>query len=389
MSAAAAQTVNPNADVLKKGDASNMNINAARGLQDVLKSNLGPKGTLKMLVSGAGDIKLTKDGKVLLTEMQIQNPTACMIARIATAQDDTTGDGTTSAVLIVGEIMKQAERHLSDGVHPRLLCEGIEAAKGAVLQFLDSVRVAKDCTDRPLLLQIAQASLRTKMHVELADKFTEMVVDAVLCVRKPDAPIDLHMVEIMHMQHKSGMESRLVKGLVMDHGGRHPGMPKKLSKVRILTMNIDLEYQKSEVNSGFYYNSAEQREKMVAAERKCGPRNSEEGGAQFGEGARAILGAHLPPAPAPSRLTLSPSSPRWVDDRVDLVLALKKKACKEGETLLLINQKGIDPLALDMLAREGVLALRRAKRRNMERVVLACGGEAINSLDGMEPEICG
>jgi len=382
MSAAAAQTVNPNADVLKKGDASNMNINAARGLQDVLKSNLGPKGTLKMLVSGAGDIKLTKDGKVLLTEMQIQNPTACMIARIATAQDDTTGDGTTSAVLIVGEIMKQAERHLSDGVHPRLLCEGIEAAKGAVLQFLDSVRVAKDCTDRPLLLQIAQASLRTKMHVELADKFTEMVVDAVLCVRKPDAPIDLHMVEIMHMQHKSGMESRLVKGLVMDHGGRHPGMPKKLSKVRILTMNIDLEYQKSEVNSGFYYNSAEQREKMVAAERKCGPRNSEKGGAQFG-------GPHTPPAPAPSRLTPPLSSPRWVDDRVDLVLALKKKACKEGETLLLINQKGIDPLALDMLAREGVLALRRAKRRNMERVVLACGGEAINSLDGMEPEICG
>ena len=249
MSAAAAQTVNPNADVLKKGDASNMNINAARGLQDVLKSNLGPKGTLKMLVSGAGDIKLTKDGKVLLTEMQIQNPTACMIARIATAQDDTTGDGTTSAVLIVGEIMKQAERHLSDGVHPRLLCEGIEAAKGAVLQFLDSVRVAKDCTDRPLLLQIAQASLRTKMHVELADKFTEMVVDAVLCVRKPDAPIDLHMVEIMHMQHKSGMESRLVKGLVMDHGGRHPGMPKKLSKCHILCMNVDLEYQKSEVET--------------------------------------------------------------------------------------------------------------------------------------------
>ena len=389
MSAAAAQTVNPNADVLKKGDASNMNINAARGLQDVLKSNLGPKGTLKMLVSGVGDIKLTKDGKVLLTEMQIQNPTACMIARIATAQDDTTGDGTTSAVLIVGEIMKQAERHLSDGVHPRLLCEGIEAAKGAVLQFLDSVRVAKDCTDRPLLLQIAQASLRTKMHVELADKFTEMVVDAVLCVRKPDAPIDLHMVEIMHMQHKSGMESRLVKGLVMDHGGRHPGMPKKLSKVRILTMNIDLEYQKSEVNSGFYYNSAEQREKMVAAERKCGPRNSQEGGAQFGEGARAIRGAAHPARPAPSRLTPPLSSPRWVDDRVDLVLALKKKACKEGETLLLINQKGIDPLALDMLAREGVLALRRAKRRNMERVVLACGGEAINSLDGMEPEICG
>ena len=131
-----------------------------------------------------------------------------------------------------------------------------------------------------------------------------MVVDAVLCVRKPDAPIDLHMVEIMHMQHKSGMESRLVKGLVMDHGGRHPGMPKKLSKVRILTMNIDLEYQKSEVNSGFYYNSAEQREKMVQAERK------------------------------------------WVDDRTEMILDLKRKVCKPGDSFVIINQKGIDPLCL-------------------------------------------
>jgi len=345
--ASGAQLVNPNADVLKKGVAHMMNIQAARGLQDVLKSNLGPKGTLKMLVSGAGDIKLTKDGNTLLHEMQIQNPTACMIARIASAQDDITGDGTTSVVLIVGEIMKQAERHLSDGVHPRLLCEGIELAKTAVLDFLDNkAKLAKDM-DRPLLLQIAQASLRTKMHRELADKFTEMVVDAVMCIKKPNEQIDLHMIEIMHMQHKSGMESRLVKGLVLDHGGRHPGMPKKLSKCHILTMNYDLEYQKSEVNSGFYYNSAEQREKMVAAERK------------------------------------------WVDDRTQLVIDLKNKVCKPGESMVIINQKGIDPLALDMLAREGIMALRRAKRRNMERICLACGGEAINSLDALAPEVLG
>merc|ERR1719238_1183931 len=158
------QVVNPNADVLKNAGAQMMNVNAARGLQDVLKSNLGPKGTLKMLVSGAGDIKLTKDGNTLLHEMQIQNPTACMIARIATAQDDITGDSTTSAVLIVGELMKQAERHLSDGVHPRLLCEGIELAKERVLSFIDSTAKKMDTSKRDLLLQIAQASLRTKMH---------------------------------------------------------------------------------------------------------------------------------------------------------------------------------------------------------------------------------
>lgn len=347
MAASATQLVNPNADVVKKGAAAAMNINAARGLQDVLSSNLGPKGTLKMLVSGAGDIKLTKDGHTLLYEMQIQNPTANMIARVATAQDDITGDGTTSAVLIVGELMKQAERHLTDGVHPRLMCDGIELAKAEALKILDDTRVQKDCTDRALLLQIASASLRTKMHAELADLFTDIAVDAVLCVRREGEPIDLHMVEIMHMQHRSGMESRLVQGLVMDHGGRHPGMPKKLQKCHILCMNIDLEYQKSEVASNFMYNSAEQREAMVAAERK------------------------------------------WVDDRTQLILDLKNKACKEGETMVIVNQKGIDPLALDILAREGILALRRAKRRNMERVCLACGGESINSLDALAPEVLG
>jgi T-complex protein 1 subunit zeta len=343
----ATQVVNPGADVLKSGQAQLMNINAARGLQDVLKSNLGPKGTLKMLVGGAGDIKLTKDGNTLLHEMQIQNPTACMIARIATAQDDITGDGTTSAVLIVGEIMKQAERHMSDGVHPRLLCDGIELAKTAVLEFADSNRLSKDMKDRALLKQIAQASLRTKMHRELADKFTDIVVDAVLTVKKSGEDIDLHMVEIMHMQHKSGTDSRLVKGLVLDHGGRHPGMPKKLSKCKILTLNYDLEYQRSEINSGFYYSNAEQREAMVEAERK------------------------------------------WVDDKTKLVIDLKKKACAEGETLVVINQKGIDPLALDLLAAEGILALRRAKRRNMERICLACGGEQVNAIEEMTPDVLG
>jgi len=347
MASSGAQMVNPNAEVLKKGVAHMMNINAARGLQDVLKSNLGPKGTLKMLVSGAGDIKLTKDGNTLLHEMQIQHPTAMMIARIATAQDDVTGDGTTSAVLIVGELMKQAERHLADGVHPRLLCEGIDLAKERVLKYIDSSKRVMDTTSRELLVKIAQASLRTKMHLELADVFTDIVVDAVRCIQQPDQKIDLHMIEVMHMYHKAGTDSRLVQGLVMDHGGRHPGMPKSLKKCHILTMNYDLEYQKSEVNSGFYYNSAEQREKMVAAERK------------------------------------------WVDDRTDMILALKNKVCKPGESFVIINQKGIDPLALDMLAREGVLALRRAKRRNMERVCLACGGEQVNSLEALAPEVLG
>ena len=117
------RNLNPNAEVMGSQAALFMNINAAKGLHEVMKTNLGPKGTIKMLVDGAGGIKLTKDGNVLLREMQIQNPTAVMIARTAVAQDDVTGDGTTSTVLMIGEMMKQAERLISEGSHPRVVVE--------------------------------------------------------------------------------------------------------------------------------------------------------------------------------------------------------------------------------------------------------------------------
>ncbi|KAJ1625025.1 chaperonin Cpn60/TCP-1 family [Pavlovales sp. CCMP2436] len=279
----AVNIVNPGADLVRGCDATMMNINAARGLYDVLKSNLGPKGTLKMLVGGAGDLKLTKDGNTLLHEMMIQHPTAALIARIATAQDDVAGDGTTSNVLIIGDLMKQSERYLADGLHPRLICEGIQAAKSRVLEFLDKVKTDVPVGEREFLIKVAASSLRTKLHAELADLVTEIVVDAVRCVKKEGEQLDLHMVEIMSMQHRHAAESRLVRGLVMDHGGRHPDMKKTQNNCFILTCNATLEYEKSEVNSGFMYSNADQREKMLAAERK------------------------------------------WVDDRVQLVLALKAK----------------------------------------------------------------
>ena len=130
----AAQLLNPKAESRRRGEALKVNISAGEGLQDVLKSNLGPTGTIKMLVDGAGAIKLTKDGNVLLREMQIQNPTAVMIARAATAQDDITGDGTTSVVLMVGELLKQADRYITEGLHPRIIVDGYEIAKDETLK---------------------------------------------------------------------------------------------------------------------------------------------------------------------------------------------------------------------------------------------------------------
>ncbi|XP_060060878.1 T-complex protein 1 subunit zeta-2 [Erinaceus europaeus] len=248
---AAIKVVNAKAEVARAQAALAVNICAARGLQNVLRTNLGPQGTMKMLVSGAGDIKLTKDGNVLLHEMQIQHPTASLIAKVATAQDDITGDGTTSNVLIIGELLKQADIYISEGLHPRIIAEGFDAAKIKALQVLEEVKVEKEMK-RDFLLDVARTSLRTKVHAELADVLTEAVVDSVLAVRRPGYPIDLFMVEIVEMKHKS-----------------------------------------------------------------------------------------------------------------------------ETDT------KGIDPFSLDTLAKHGIVALRRAKRRNMERLTLACGGMAVNCLDDL------
>ncbi|KAF2427667.1 T-complex protein 1 subunit zeta [Tothia fuscella] len=344
----AAQLLNPKAESRRRGEALRVNINAGEGLQQVLSSNLGPTGTLKMLVDGSGGIKLTKDGSVLLREMQIQNPTAVMIARAATAQDEITGDGTTSVVLLVGELLKQADRYISEGLHPRIITDGYEIAKNESLKFLDGFKLNKEI-DRELLLSVARTSLSTKLNSTLAEQLTPDIADAVLAIYQAPAKPDLHMIEIMSMQHRTAADTQLIRGLALDHGARHPDMPKRVENAHILILNVSLEYEKSEVNSGFYYSSASQREKLVESER------------------------------------------RHVDDKLRKIVDLKQEVCgndpKKG--FVIINQKGIDPLSLDVLAKNGIFALRRAKRRNMERLQLVCGGSAMNSADELTPDVLG
>lgn len=348
------QLLNPKAESIRRDAALKVNVTSAEGLQSVLETNLGPKGTLKMLVDGAGNIKLTKDGKVLLTEMQIQSPTAVLIARAAAAQDEITGDGTTTVVCLVGELLKQAYRFIQEGVHPRIITDGFEIARKETLQYLDEFKIEKPITeniDREFLLQVARSSLTTKVSPDLTEVLTPIVTDAVLSVRDPSKnnSLDLHMVEIMQMQHLSPKDTKFVKGLVLDHGGRHPDMPTRLEDAFVLILNVSLEYEKTEVNSGFFYSSADQRDKLAASERK------------------------------------------FVDAKLKKIIDLKNEVCglDADRGFVIINQKGIDPMSLDVLAKHGILALRRAKRRNMERLQLVTGGEAQNSVDDLSPKILG
>lgn len=279
--------------------------------------------------------------------MQIQHPTASLIAKASTAQNEQTGDGTTSTVLLIGELLKQSEIYINDGLHPRVVADGFELAKKKAMEILEQIKIPIEPTDRDLLSKVAKTCLRTKVKPRVADSLTNICVDAVNIIKRPNEPIDLHMVEIMEMSHKTEEETSLVKGLVLDHGARHPDMPKVMKNAYVLCLNVSLEYEKSTVHSTIVYKSAEEREKLVASERA------------------------------------------FIDERCKRVIELKERVCKNGEGFLLYNQQGIDPNSLDMLAKAGIMGLRRAKRRNMERMPLCFGGYAINSVDDMTPECLG
>jgi T-complex protein 1 subunit zeta len=204
---------------------------------------------------------------------------------------------------------------------------------------------------RSVLADVARSSLRTKVHHQLAEHLTQIVVDSVLTIKREDN-LDLHMVEIMYMRHKSAMDTKFVNGLVLDHGARHPDMKKHNTNCAILILNVSLEYEKSEVNSEFKFATPEERKQLVAAERK------------------------------------------YTDDKVNQVIALKRRAIDDNPDskftdFIVINQKGIDAVSLDMLQRAGIVGIRRAKRRNMERLRLSCGGYSINSLEDVKLDCLG
>ena len=226
----------------------------------------------------------------------------------------------------------------------------MELAKVEVLKFLEEFKIAKEA-ERELLINVTRSSLHTKIHPSLGNPLCEVLVDAVQTITKErpgdkelgkKREIDLHMVEIMHMQHKMSTESKLVRGLVLDHGGRYSELPSSMENCYILCLNVSLEYEKTEVHSGFFWSNAEQREKLIESERA------------------------------------------FTDDKVRKIVELKRKLCDgTDKNFIVINQKGIDPPSLEILARDNIVGIRRCKKRNGERIPLACGGRQCNSIEDL------
>ena len=321
-----------------------INYKAAEALQNTLKSCFGPKGQYKMLVSGSGEIKLSKDGKVLLSEMPIAHPSVSLIAKGALGQIAKCGDGTLTLIILVTELIKSSYRHLSSGTHPNTIISEISVIFQSAVNELAKIKIHWD-NEKEDLVKFINTFFLTKLSSELATHFSFITYQAYSSLLK-GSNLDFNMIEIIRIPEGQLIDSFFFDGLVLDHGARHPNAPKRLTNCHIMILNVSLEYEKTEVNSGFYYSNSNQRKILVDSEKK------------------------------------------FIEERVQKIVEFKRKLGKDTN-LVVINQQGIDPRSLETLSQNGIPALRRAKRRNMERLEKICGGKALNSLEDLKIEDMG
>ncbi len=352
--------------VLKEGtqrvygrEALRSNILAAKVLAEVLKTSLGPRGLDKMLVDSFGDVTITNDGATILKEMEIQHPAAKLLVEVAKAQDAEVGDGTTSAVVLAGMLLDRAENLLDQNIHPTTIIEGYKKALDFALQELSNIGIKVNVEDRDTLKRIAATSLYSKYVGSGADleKLTEMAVEAVLRVadRKPDGTYDVKIDRIKIEKKKGGsiLDSRLVEGIVLDKEVVHPGMPKRVENAYIVLLDAPLEVEKPEITAKINITSPEQIKAFLDEEAR-------------------IL--------------------KEMVDRIYEVAVERMK--KEGVDpsnagIVVITQKGIDEVAQHFLAKKGIMAVRRVKRSDLEKLEYATGGKIVSSLRDLKPEDLG
>ncbi|XP_059832532.1 T-complex protein 1 subunit zeta-like [Hypanus sabinus] len=322
-----------------------INVAAARALQNMMRTNLGPKGTVKMLVSEAGDIRITKSGGLLLRSLRQQHPAASFIAQTVLSMNDRTGDGATSAVLLVGEMLKEAERYVSQGVHPRIIVEGLKAAKKEAIYCLDELW---EDVDKSIMQKVARTSIGTKVCAELAEILAEPVATAVNSVSQSREPVDLKRVHLVAMGHELEQDVRLVNGVVLEQRGRHPDKKWRKEDAFVLAFNVALKQENRKHSSRYFYIDAGRKQRSAEAER------------------------------------------RVIRENVRKIIALKWDVCGNSEkSFIVVNQKGIDPVALGEFASEGIVALWSVKKSDVEMLPLGCGGRVVSSLQDLSAECLG
>ena len=317
-------------------EAQHANIMAAQIVAECVKSALGPKGMDKMLVDSLGDVTITSDGRTILDEMDIQHPAAKMMVEVAKTQDDEVGDGTTTAVIVAGEMLGKAEDLIEKNIHPTVIIDGYRKAAEKALETLEKIAIPVKPTDKEFLKKVAMTSMASKLVAENREHLAEIAASAVLHVAQKvedQYKVDIDDIMVEKKAGESLTDTKLIEGLIIDKEVVHSGMPKRVENAKIALLDCALEIEKTEYYAKINIESPDQMEAFMHQEE-------------------------------------------------NMLKEMVEKIVEKGANVL-ICQKGIDDLVQHFLARKGILALRRAKKSDMEKLAKATGGKVVTNLDGM------
>lgn len=253
-------------------EAQRSNIAAAKAIAGAVKSTLGPRGMDKMLVGSTGDIVITNDGATILSEIAVQHPGAKMVIEVARTQDDEVGDGTTTAVILVGAMMEQAEIMLEQGIHPTVIAQGYRMGMEKALEITNGLSLKVDATDRKTLLKITETAITGKSVEQVKDKLGGIIVDAVMAVaEKANGKILVDEEDVMIKKQKGQAmdDAELIRGVVIDKVRVNDGMPKKIPKAKIALIASPLEITKTQVKAKIKISTAEQVTAFSEQEREA------------------------------------------------------------------------------------------------------------------------
>ncbi len=330
--------------ILKEGtsrsrgkEAQRNNIMAARVIGEVLKTTLGPRGMDKMLIDSLGDITITNDGATILKEIDVEHPAAKMMIEIAKTQDDMVGDGTTSAVVLASELLKKAEELLDQNIHPTILVSGYRKAAQKAIEIIAKNAVTIDVKDQKTMMKVALTSMGSKAVGGAKEHFAEIAIEAVKQVSEKHGDkiiADIDNIQLVKKTGKSLIDTQLVRGIIIDKEVVNPGMPKKKENAKIALLDMALEIEKTEISAEIRIHEPNQM--------------------------KAFL------------------------DQEDSTLKEMVNKIKASGADIVFCQKGIDDMVQHFLAKEGIMAARRVKESDMEKLARATDGRVSSNLNDLK-----
>lgn len=335
--------------ILKEGtqrtqgkDAQRVNMMAARAVTEAVRTTLGPKGMDKMLVDTLGDVTITNDGATILGEIDIQHPAAKIMVEVAKTQDEEVGDGTTTSVILAGELLKRAEELVEKNIHPTLIVQGYKKATDKTIEVLSKIAIPINIDDNKMLQKVAYTAMNSKASSGIQDFFGEIAVKAVKAIaekRGKNYVADIDFIQVVKKQGGSLTDSKLIYGVIVDKEIVHPGMPRVIEGAKIALLDTAMEIEKTEFDAEIRINDPNQM--------------------------RA-----------------------FVEEEETLLKGMVAKVKQAGANVVFC-QKGIDDMAQHYLAKEKIIGIRRVKKSDIEKLSKATNAKIVTNIDDLSPSDLG